>query len=363
LISVFLCGDVMTGRGIDQILPHPSKPNVYEPAVSDAKEYIQLAEEKNGSIPKPADYSYIWGDALRHLEQQSPDLRIINLETSITTSEDYIKDKQINYRMNPKNIACLTAAKINCCSLANNHVLDWGYSGLRETLRTLRAAQIRTVGAGETLADAQSPAILEVKDGRLLFFGFGSESSGVPSDWAATPTQPGISVLDEGNPDYEVKRIRTLVQPLKRQGDLAAVSIHWGRNWGYEVPAEQRLLAHRLIEEASVDLIHGHSSHHPKGIEVYHGKLVLYGCGDFLNDYEGIWGYEDFRGDLGLMYFASLDPENGELLSLRMVPTQIKRFRINDSSETDARWLRRVLDRECRKLGCKVEFKDSFLHL
>jgi poly-gamma-glutamate synthesis protein (capsule biosynthesis protein) len=322
-----------------------------------------LAEEKNGSIPKSADYSYIWGDALRQIEQQSPDLRIINLETSITTSEDYIKDKQINYRMHPKNIHCLTAAKIDCCSLANNHVLDWGYSGLAETLRTLRAVGIKTAGAGETLAEAQSPAVLRAKEGRLLFFGCGSESSGVPSDWAATPTQPGVFMLDENQPDAGVELIKGLVEPLKRQGDMAAVSIHWGRNWGYEVPAQQRLLAHRLIDEAGVDLIHGHSSHHAKGIEVYKGKLILYGCGDFLNDYEGIWGYEEFRGDLGLMYFASFEPRNGKLLSLRMVPVQIKRFRVNDTSEADARWLWMTLDRETRKLGCQVELKERQLWL
>ena len=135
-------------------------------------------------------------------------------------------------------------------------------------------------------------------------FSFGSESSGVPRDWAATETKPGICVLDESRPDEEVDRIKRLVEPLKRQGDVVRVSIHWGRNWGYTVPAQQQLLAHRLIDEAGVDFIHGHSSHHPKGIEVYKNKLILYGCGDFLNDYEGIWGYESFRGDLGLMYFA-----------------------------------------------------------
>jgi poly-gamma-glutamate synthesis protein (capsule biosynthesis protein) len=91
--------------------------------------------------------------------------------------------------------------------------------------------------------------------------------------------------------------------------------------------------------------------------------LVLYGCGDFLNDYEGIWGYESFRGDLGLMYFAIVNPENGELLSLQMVPTQIKRFRVNDASETDAWWLWRVLNCESQKLGCKVEYIRGALWL
>jgi Putative enzyme of poly-gamma-glutamate biosynthesis (capsule formation) len=82
---------------------------------------------------------------------------------------------------------------------------------------------------------------------------------------------------------------------VKQQGDIVVASIHWGGNWDYKVPREQREFAHKLIDEAGVDVIHGHSSHHIKGIEVYRGKLIMYGCSDLLNDYEGISGlYEDF---------------------------------------------------------------------
>lgn len=354
----------MIGRGIDQILPYQSNPAVYEPAVNDAREYIQLAEQKNGAIPKPVRFNYIWGDALNHLERLAPDMRIINLETSITTSQDYLRDKQINYRMHPKNVSCISTAKIDCCSLANNHVIDWGYSGLTETLRTLKEAGIKTSGAGKCLTEAQSPAVLKAKDkGQILLFSFGSESSGVPIDWAATETKPGICVLDESRPDEEVGRIKRLVEPLKRQNDVVGVSIHWGRNWGYTVPAQQQLLAHRLIDEAGVDFIHGHSSHHPKGIEVYKNKLILYGCGDFLNDYEGIWGYESFRGDLGLMYFVAVEFQTGRLKSLQMVPMQIRRFRVNNASQEDAKWLCTVLNRESEKFGSQVEYKKGFLEL
>ena len=127
LITMFMCGDVMVGRGVDQILPHPSDPTIYEPYVKNAELYVELAEEKTGPIPKPVNFSYIWGDALDELKRVDPDLRMVNLETSITKSNDYWKGKSIHYRMHPNNIACLTAAKIDYCSLANNHVLDWGY--------------------------------------------------------------------------------------------------------------------------------------------------------------------------------------------------------------------------------------------
>ena len=110
LITLFLGGDVMTGRGIDQILPHPSEPFIPEPYLSDAREYVELAEGANGPIPTPVNFSYIWGDALEEWERIAPDVKLINLETSITLSNDYWWSKGIYYRTNPENIGCLTAA-------------------------------------------------------------------------------------------------------------------------------------------------------------------------------------------------------------------------------------------------------------
>ncbi|MGZ3457555.1 MAG: CapA family protein [Archangium sp.] len=353
-ITVFLCGDVMTGRGIDQSFPHSCPPHLYEPYIRDARDYVELAEEVNGPIPRPVEPGYVWGDALAELERRSPDVRLINLETSITTSEAWWRGKEIHYRMHPANIGCLTAARIGCCALANNHVLDWGAEGLRETLATLRRAGIATAGAGTTREVARAPAVLEVAGkGRVLVFSFGSESSGIPSEWAAGEDSPGVELLPDLSPDT-ARRIGARVRALEREGDLVIASIHWGSNWGYLVPYEQREFARALIDEAGVDIVHGHSSHHPRGIEVYRERPILYGCGDFLNDYEGIHGYEDFRGDLTLLYFATLEPTSGRLLSLRMTPMQVRRFRENRCSTADADWLQGVLDREGLRFGTRV---------
>src|SRR5215216_5285449 len=132
-MRLFLCGDVMLGRGIDQIMPQPCDPQLHEHYVKSALTYIELAQRVNGPIPRPADYNYIWGDALGELERASPTARIINLETSITISDDFAP-KGIHYRVHPHNISALAAAKIDCCVLANNHVLNWGRAGLEETL-------------------------------------------------------------------------------------------------------------------------------------------------------------------------------------------------------------------------------------
>src|SRR6266496_5355514 len=147
-LRLFLCGDVMTGRGIDQALPHPVNPLLYEPYMRDAREYVALAEKAHGPIPRPLTVSYIWGDALHELERSQVDLRIVNLETAVTSAETPWPDKGIHYRMHPQNVGCLCAGRISACALANNHVLDWGYDGLSETVRSLNAAGIAYSGAG-----------------------------------------------------------------------------------------------------------------------------------------------------------------------------------------------------------------------
>jgi poly-gamma-glutamate synthesis protein (capsule biosynthesis protein) len=353
-VTLFMTGDVMTGRGIDQVLPYPSDPVIYEGYMKSAKGYLQIAEQANGPIPRPAGFAYIWGDALEELQRRKADLRLINLETSVTASNDYWKNKGINYRMHPQNIPVLTRAGIDFCSLANNHVLDWGYSGLLETLQTLKKANILSSGAGRNLSEASAPAVMAIPGkGRVLMFSFGLESSGIPLSWAASVDQPGVNLLKDLS-NNTVSRISQTVLKIKQKNDIVVASIHWGGNWGYKVPNAQKKFAHRLIDKAGVDIIHGHSSHHVKGIEVYQQKLILYGCGDFINDYEGIGGYEEYRADLSLMYFVTVDPSNGKLFQLQMIPTQMRRFRVNRASSEDTLWLKEILNREGRKLGTRV---------
>jgi poly-gamma-glutamate synthesis protein (capsule biosynthesis protein) len=352
--TVFLCGDVMTGRGVDQILAHPSDPRLYEPAVDDASAYVSLAEEVSGEIPRSVAPAYIWGDALDELGRVNPDARVINLETAITRSNDYCKGKEIHYRMHPENVTCLGAAGVDIAVLANNHVLDWGVAGLVETIATLTCARIRVAGAGKNLAAARQPATMELDGGgRLSVFGFGSPTSGIPPGWAATEQDAGLDVL-AGPSEPTAAEIADRVRTVKRPGDLVIASIHWGSNWGYDVPESFVRFAHRLID-GGVDLVHGHSSHHVRPIEIYRNRLILYGCGDFIDDYEGITGYGEFRGDLTLMYFAALDRVSGELVQLRMVPMRIRKLSLHRPTPVDARWLENTIVRISAPFGSAIE--------
>lgn len=356
-LTLFLSGDVMTGRGIDQVLPYSVEPTLHERYVNDARRYVQLAEEKSGPIPGEVSYPYVWGDALQILNEADPSIRIINLETSVTTSDEWTRMKGIHYRMHPKNVDLLKTGGIDLCVLANNHVMDYGVSGLKETFETLHTEGITTSGAGVNEASALSPAKIETGSGNLLVFSYGLRDSGVPPAWNATNNQPGVNYLPDLS-DRSLKKVLSEVRGHKYEDDRVIISLHWGGNWGYEIPDAQRNFAHQLIDQGGVDLIHGHSSHHPKGIEVYNDRLILYGCGDLINDYEGIGGKEQYRSELSLMYFPELDA-TGELAGLKMAPMHIKQFQLHQAGREESQWLAERLKRESEKLGCSVRLTEE----
>jgi poly-gamma-glutamate synthesis protein (capsule biosynthesis protein) len=151
-----------------------------------------------------------------------------------------------------------------------------------------------------------------------------------------------------------VARLSEQIARVRQPGDIQVVSLHWGPNWGYGVPEEQTRFAHALIDQAGVSVVHGHSSHHFKAVEIYRNRVVLYGCGDFVNDYEGIEGYERYRGDLSLMYVADIDPLSKEVDTLAIVPFQMRRFQLVRCSMQDSDWVSQTLERESERFSTRI---------
>jgi poly-gamma-glutamate synthesis protein (capsule biosynthesis protein) len=145
------------------------------------------------------------------------------------------------------------------------------------------------------------------------------------------------------------------IAEARRPGDVVVASLHWGGNWGYTVSEEQREFAHALIDSGAVEIVHGHSSHHAKGVEIYRGRPVLYGCGDFINDYEGISGYRGYRPDLALAYFVTIDSATGATVDLRIETAERRNFTLEDPARADVEWVRAMLDREGRPFGTAAE--------
>jgi poly-gamma-glutamate capsule biosynthesis protein CapA/YwtB (metallophosphatase superfamily) len=260
--------------------------------------------------------------------------------------------------MGPGNLPALTVAKPDVCVLANNHVLDFGRRGLEETLVTLAGAGLPVAGAGRDADEAQRAAAVPLDGGgRVLVVAAGMPSSGVPASWAAGVGRSGVAVADEAS-EAAAASIVDRVRRARQPGDLVVASLHWGSNWGYDVPRAQVRFAHTLID-GGVDVVHGHSSHHPRPIGIHGGRLVLFGCGDLVNDYEGIGGHERYRSDLRLLHLVSVHAQTGELIGARMIPLRARRLRLEHAAGADVAWLRATLDRVSRPFGAGVDTDDG----
>jgi poly-gamma-glutamate capsule biosynthesis protein CapA/YwtB (metallophosphatase superfamily) len=350
---LFLAGDVMLGRGVDQALRHAVEPGLHERFVRDARDYVELAERAHGPVGAPLAPTEPWGALREALAGWAPHARVVNLETALTTHGAPWPGKGIHYRAHPGNVEVLTSFGVDAAVLANNHVLDWGRPGLDETLATLRRAGVAVAGAGRNARAAAVPAAIETRVGRLLVVAACFADAGVPEDWGADGVRSGVWLLADPSP-RGADALAAHVLAHRRPADVVIVSLHWGSNWGHGVPAWQRDFAQRLVGAGAADLVHGHSSHHPKCIEVVDGRAILYGAGDLINDYEGIEGHERFRADLALGYLVTLAAD-GRLASLVMVPLRRRRLRLERATREEGRWLATTLSRAGASLGTRVE--------
>ncbi|KAL1967972.1 hypothetical protein VTN77DRAFT_2389 [Rasamsonia byssochlamydoides] len=332
-------GDVMLGRLIDQLFPqHVHNPEEASIIAAFRKRYARIREgEYTPASP--------WGTTLPLFlqdQQTAGDdggLNLLNLETSVTTHAEAWPNKAFNYRVHPTNaVAVLRQARIDYVSLANNHTLDFGPEGLVETVWTLKKARIAFAGAGETTEEAISPAILALPRGErgtreggqredpasrssttttTSAGGYNSGEEGErqthaihiwsasdhPRDWASVPT---FHLIDySASTRSRLKRLltsraRPKPEAASTKPALKIFSVHWGPNYSWTPLSEIQSLAHFLIDECDVDIVHGHSSHHVQGVERPRpGKLIIYGCGDFVDDYAVS---ERFRNDLGAVW-------------------------------------------------------------
>ncbi|MFM2173732.1 MAG: hypothetical protein RLZZ54_1659 [Cyanobacteriota bacterium] len=358
-LKLLLGGDLMLGRGIDQLMPQHCDPALHETVARDARHYVALAEQRIGPIATPFSPERVWGDSLSWIQRFDPELRVVNLETAITSGGQPWPGKGVHFRMHPANIASLRAAGIDACSLANNHCLDWGFNGLADTLRALHQAGIASCGAGLNPHQAKQPARLALADGRqLLLFAWAFTSSGVPPAWAAQPNHPGVALLSTIN-SGTVKWLCRCINRQRQVGDRVVVSLHWGANWVPVVPEQHRWLARQLIELAGVDVVYGHSSHHALPLEIHQGRLILYGCGDLINDYEGLPPHPPWRCDLICLYGLELQRQSGQLLSLRLQPFQLRGFQLREPSAADRQLLERQMGLDLCPSGWRCQRQDG----
>jgi poly-gamma-glutamate synthesis protein (capsule biosynthesis protein) len=281
-VLVFL-GDVMLGRLVNQALKH---------------------------LPP----EYPWGDTLPVLRQA--DCRFINLECALSDWGEPERGKVFCFRTDAKNVEVLRVARIDAVSLANNHVLDYGDLGLRETLRHLDAAGIQHAGAGSAAEDAQRPAWLTLDALRIAFL---AATDNQP-EWEATPTRPGVFYTPIDPTDERFQQLLVLVGQARAEADLVVVSLHWGPNWSYHPLPEHPLAAHRLIDSGA-DIVFGHSPHIVRGIERYRNRPIFYSCGDFVDDYAIDQAERNDESFVFRVHVAGTEP-----IRLTLLPTVIDAY-------------------------------------
>ena len=336
---------------------HPSNNTDGDPSLSDIRKLNQQG-------------NYLWKE-YRNIEiDPPPDLRILNLESHITRSidnADLPTWKGIRYHTHVDNLDPMIRpfaetthggehASPVVLSLANNHVMDYGRTALEsETLPALNKLEkavptVCAVGSGRNWQDASKPAVFKCRDRDIEVFAVASGCSGTPSSWWATKERSGVigipDLTSEDAVGQAVEITKRAIDAHTSSGDdsVRILSVHMGPNWALRGEDEddiacRKLYAHRVIDSCGIDIIYGHSSHHVRGMEVYKGKLILYGAGDIINDYEGFENRgEEKYNKLGGIYLADIDAATGNFVQLQIVPMFMNRLRLERYREGSKMW-------------------------
>ena len=197
------------------------------------------------------------------------DIAFANLETPLSDDARYSGA----FRTPTDFAGGLRWAGFDVVSTANNHALDAEGEGLMNTIETLRRAGVGKVGSGSDLEDARRPFVIERNGVRIAFLGYAMFLN-VGSSGFALESRAGVVPLDPFIIREDIARIRSDV-------DHVVLSFHWGIENTQDVHPAARAFAHEAID-AGADIIIGHHPHLPRGIELYHGKLIAYSLGNFV---------------------------------------------------------------------------------
>jgi poly-gamma-glutamate synthesis protein (capsule biosynthesis protein) len=198
------------------------------------------------------------------------DIFIGNLEAPITAGGVRDTSKKYTFRFNPELSGVFTRGGFTVFNLANNHMVDFGLEGVKNTIETLDSLDILHCGAGEDWKQARNEAEKEIKGLRFSFLGY---SATFPEEFWADAERGGTNF-----PYAEV--IEKDIPRAKKNSDFVVVSIHWGQELRETPKDYQVALAHKFID-LGADLVLGHHPHIVQGIEIYKGVPILYSLGNF----------------------------------------------------------------------------------
>jgi len=315
-LIIGLTGDVMIGRGVDAMI-------------------------------SKQDCLFVWGNVLPLFS--ATDLNLINLETTLTTSDRKVF-KKFTFRASPDKIKSLIAANITVANLANNHIMDFSTVGLIQTIQTLNAAGIKHVGAGINIEEATKPEFIFKKNITTGILGFTDNEPG----WKAGTSTIGINYINISENTDRYSALHSITQ-LRKKADIIIISIHWGPNMQPEPSKEFIAFAHEMIE-AGADIIHGHSAHNFQGIEIYNHKLILYDTGDFVDNYIV---NPELKNDHS--FFFRVETGKHGVSKLILTPVLISNCCVNLAAKDDYEWSIQRIQYLSAKFGTTVNDKGEVM--
>ncbi|WP_410511833.1 CapA family protein [Paenibacillus sp. BR2-3] len=226
---------------------------------------------KVGELLKKKGYDYPYA-RLDGLLQQD-DLTVINLETPVTEQGTGAANKQFVFKSPPEALDAMKEAGVDAVNLANNHTLDQGEQGLKDTLSNLDDRGIGHAGAGLTAESAYAAQYFERKGVTIALLGF---TRVIPeSSWQAGRNKPGLASV------YDSKEGLKAIAEARKKANIVVVVVHWGIERVTQADAAQQSLGRSFID-AGADLVIGGHPHVLQGIEPYKGKWIAYSTGNFI---------------------------------------------------------------------------------
>jgi poly-gamma-glutamate synthesis protein (capsule biosynthesis protein) len=292
---------------------------------------------------------YPWGDVLSDIQQA--DLFLINLECALTSHRKRWRNgtKAFYFRTHPRAVKTLQSARVDFAALANNHAVDYEMTGLLDTVRHLDDTGIAHAGAGADQGAAVEPAFLRAGRWRIGVLAYAD----YPIEWAAGPTAPGINYTSVSVAADDIALIARALEAARPQADLVIFSIHWGPNMRERPTPEYRDFARHVID-AGADVFWGHSAHLVQGVELWHGKPILFDTGDFVDDYAVD---PELRNDLSALFVLSVRPPIIDRIDL--VPVAISDRQVNRALGKDREWFCQRFAALSAELGTDVRSTDG----
>ncbi len=302
---------------------------------------VMLGRQVNETIARYG-FTYPWGDMLPFLHVA--DLVCINLECALTSTTERWPgdpDKPFFFRAEPSAVETLRVGHVSFASLANNHILDFGATGLMETIAVLDSAGIAHAGAGANIESARAPALLALHGWRVAVLAFAD----YPEAWCASAKAPGMCFTPVSLDAAGFGIVEQAIVRARAGADVVIFSMHWGPNMRLRPPRLFRNFAHRVIE-AGADVFWGHSAHLLQGIELVDGKPIFYDTGDFIDDYAVD---PDLRNDFSALFLLRIAPPAIE--QIEIVPAIIDHMRVTRATDRARELIGRRLTDLSAELG------------